>query len=288
MGLINMYGKILKVSNNDLRGNVDDRIAAVYAAFKHVKYMNNYVIFSFVGEYSSNKLYVGSVHMKEKSLVTFEVRNDELEYINKFVTDYMNNTLNPSEYEIIDISNMEKIEIISSTEEDFNGLETLDKMSIKREVKVEEVVEKNRKPIFLYFLLVFMILLLIGVTYLYLNPDLLQVNMKKLDCTMDGFDRKVELNYTSTANAKFNEKDRLISLDRIDTYKFTDENTYNEFKQNNKENTYFNIDGNFKYDDSTLELKLIHSDNLVIDDYEEVYNYLKSKGYSCIEGTYNE
>ena len=288
MGLIYMYGKILKVSNNDLRGNVDDRVVAVYAVFKHVKYMNNYVIFSFAGEYDKNKLYVGSVHMKEKSLVTFEVRNDELDYINKFVTDYMNNTVNPSEYEMIDISNMEKIEIISYTEEDFNGLDVLDKMTIKRENIVVQEEVNERKPIILYVLLVIMILLLVGITYLYLNPDLLKVELKELNCTMEEYDRKVELNYDSVAYAKFDSKDRLISLDREDTYKFDDISEYFDFKDNSKENIYFNISGSYKYDDDNKELKLIYNDNLVIYDYEEVLNYLKSKGYSCIEGTYNE
>ena len=42
-----MYGKVLKIANNDLYGNVDDRKVSVFAVFTHIKYMNKYIIFSF-------------------------------------------------------------------------------------------------------------------------------------------------------------------------------------------------------------------------------------------------
>ena len=35
-----MNGKILKISNNDLYGNVDDRKVSVYAMFNHLKYIS--------------------------------------------------------------------------------------------------------------------------------------------------------------------------------------------------------------------------------------------------------
>ena len=283
-----MIGKILKVSNNDLKGNVDDRQAAVYAAFKHVKYMNRYIIYSFIGEYNKNKLYVGSVHLKEDSLVVFEVRNEELEYINKFVTDLMNNQIDPAEYEIIDISNMDKIELVSSSEEDFTGLNQLDAMTIKREAAQVVVEEpKKKKPVILYILLVFFILLLGGLTYFYLNPNMFEVELKQLDCTMTGYDKEVALSYKSNAIAKFNRYDEIASYSRVDIYKFKTEEEYNEFKDNKKEEEYFK-DMKYEYNDSNLELKIIYDDNFVIFAYDEVAKYLKSKGFSCIEGIYYE
>ena len=46
-----MMGKILKVSANDVYGKVDERKVVVFSVFEHTKYMNNYVIFAFDGEY---------------------------------------------------------------------------------------------------------------------------------------------------------------------------------------------------------------------------------------------
>ena len=284
----NMIGKILKVSNNDLKGNVDDRRAAVYAAFKHVKYMNRYIVYSFVEEYAKNKLYVGSVHLKDKSLVVFEVRQEELAYINKFVTDLMNNQLDSNEYEIIDISNMEKIELVSSTEEDFTGLVALDKLTIEPDVVETPVLEpKKKKPIFLYFLLLFFILLLGGVTYLYLNPNVFDVELKMLDCTTSGYNKKMEASYKSGVIAKFDKRDELINSEINDVYKFKSEEVYKEFKDNNGEEEYFR-DAKYEYNDDDFELKVVHENDLAIISYEEVLKYLKSKGYSCIEGIYNE
>ena len=283
-----MYGKILKVSNNDLSGNVDDRQVAVYAAFKHNKYMNRYIIFSFVGEYGKQKLYVGSVHLKTNSLVVFAVRNDELNYINKFINDYLNNMVDANEYEIIDITAMEKIELVSFSEEDCNYLSVLDQMSIQRKNAPLREEVKNKTPVFLYVLLGFFILLLSGITYIYLNPSILEADLKELNCTMTGYDKKLELNYQSKALVKFDKNDLLISYDREEVYKFADLEEYQEFKYGNKENTYFSEGNSYKYDDDSLELKIIYEDKLIIDNYQEVYNYLKNRGFSCIEGIYHE
>ena len=55
-----------------------------------------------------------------------------------------------------------------------------------------------------------------------------------------------------------------------------------------KENELGISNGGYKYDDENFELRIITNDSLIIEDYDEVYQYLKSEGYSCIEGIYNE
>ena len=76
-----MAGKILKIVSNDLYGNVDERKIVVFACFLHTKYMNNYVVFSFLGEYDKKKICYGSVHIKDNSLVIFSVKNNVKKYI---------------------------------------------------------------------------------------------------------------------------------------------------------------------------------------------------------------
>ena len=105
-----MNGKILRISANDLYGNVDEREVAVFAAFTHKKYMNKYVIFTFKDEYQKNKLYYGSVHLKENSIVTFSITDDNKKHVDKFIESYLNNQVDPKEYEIIDISKIDKVE----------------------------------------------------------------------------------------------------------------------------------------------------------------------------------
>ena len=88
-----MNGKILKIVSNDLYGNVDERKVVVFACFEDLKYMNNYVIFSFDGDYNKNKLYYGSIHLKEDSLVIFSVKEDTKKYIDKFLSEYNSDKL---------------------------------------------------------------------------------------------------------------------------------------------------------------------------------------------------
>lgn len=282
-----MNGKVLKISNNDLNGNNDDRKIAVFAAFIHKKYMNKYAIFAFENELDKKKLAFGSIHLKNDSLVTFDVRPNEKDFINTFVSQYLDNKIDESEYEIIDISNISKIELVSYGQEDFDKLADLDKLSIKRVVNNEEVDNKKGYGM-LYFIIMVLILLLGGITYLYFNPDLFDVELKQLNCSKEGFNETVELNYTSEAELKFNRKDEIDTFNKIDTYTFNNEEDYLNFKDNNEESKYFNISGAYKYNDNKLELKLIYTDKLVIYKYDEVLKYLENNGYTCVEGTYNE
>lgn len=282
-----MNGKVLKISNNDLNGNNDERKIAVFAAFIHKKYMNKYAIFAFENELDKKKLAFGSIHLKNDSLVTFDVRPNEKDFINTFVSQYLDNKIDESEYEIIDISNISKIELVSYGQEDFDKLADLDKLSIKRVVNNEEADNKKGYGM-LYFIIMVLILLLGGITYLYFNPDLFDVELKQLNCSKEGFNETVELNYTSEAELKFNRKDEIDTFHKIDTYTFNNEEDYLNFKGNNEESKYFNINGAYKYNDNKLELKLIYTDKLVIYKYDEVLKYLENNGYTCVEGTYNE
>jgi len=283
-----MIGKIVKISSNDLYGNVDDRKVVIFATFTHVKYMNKYVIFSFKDEYDKKKLYYGSVHFKENSLVIFSVKEDIIIYIDNFLNQYLTGNIDRNEYEILNISNINKAELVSYNQKDFDKLIELENLSIVKEKKVEEHIHKNKKPIFLYIILVVLILFLIGLTYLYLNPEAFSVELKQLSCTKEEYNQKLEMNYTSTKEIKFNEQDNIKNIEVVDVYTFSDRDYYFEFKENNKQNEYFNLDGGYKYDDSNLELRLIYEERTIMNNYNEIFNYLKKEGYSCIEGKYYE
>lgn len=283
-----MYGKILKISNNDLYGNVDDRKIAVYAAFVHNKYMNRYVIFSYLDEYNKKKLYFGSLHLKDKSIVVFSIKdNNMINAVNKFINDYVNGSVDINEYQILDISSIEKIELVSFNDMDFEYLQRLDEISIRR-TKVAAIEEKRRRPVILYVLVLINIGLIGWLAFSYFYPDYFKVDLKKLDCTMNEYNKKVELNYESSISVKFNKDNKFNGMEKVDTYKFNSFEDYSLFKNNNKENELSTSNGGYKYDDDNLELRIITNDSLIIEDYDEVYQYLKSEGYSCIEGIYNE
>ena len=281
-----MAGKILKVSANDVYGKVDERVAVVFACFEHTKYMNNYVIFSFLGEYDKNKLCYGSIHMKKDSVVIFSVKDNVKQYIDEFINEYENNKID--NYKILDISDKEKVEIVSYNEMDYNKLQLLDDMSIVREVKQEVVVEKEKQPVFLYFMLFILISFAVGLTLLYFKPELFSVKYKQLVCTNNLYDNEMDLYYDIEKNIKFNKDDNVVSIDVVRYYAFLDSNSYYDFKDNNKYIEYFNKGEGYKFIDDSLQFRVIYQESSVIDDYDEMKTYLNREGFSCKEVFYEK
>lgn len=277
-----MHGKILKVVSNDLYGNATDKKVAVFVCFNHLKYMNKYIMFTYMGEYDKNILYYGSIYEKGKTIVIFKVRKEEEEYINKFREDYLNDIVNDKEYQILDIGMMEGVEIVSSTEVEYDKLSLLDKKSIQRLNNIEAEENNNKKPVFLYVLLVILIVLLGGITYLYFTDDG-SSNDKKLVCSIDKYDNTVMVNYKEERNILYNKKNKIVSITINDKYIFDDVDKYNEFKDNKKEQECFKKDGTFKYDDNLLMLMISYKGDSVIDNIGEMKSYLESEGYSCKE-----
>ena len=283
-----MNGKVLKISSNDLYGNVDDRRVVIFAAFNHVRYMNKYVIFTFEGEFNKKKLYYGSLHLKDNSLVVFSVNDATKKFIDAFVDSYLAGNVDPREYSLIDISNTSKVELVSYNERDFDFLNELDKMSIIRVDTVNNENTSGKRHIFLYFLLILMFTLLGGISYLYFFPEKFTTEYNMLECQAELNNQEINMNYASKRVFKFGKEDKLKSLDVIDTYTFNNSNDYFDFKENHYETRYFNINGNYEYDDNNLNLKLIYTENSIIDNFTELKSYMKSEGYKCQEGTYYE
>lgn len=277
-----MHGKILKVVSNDLYGNATDKKVVVFVCFNHLKYMNKYIMFTYMDEYDKNILYYGSIYEKGKTIVIFKVRKEEEGYINKFREDYLNDIVNDKEYQILDISMMEGVEIVSFTEVEYDKLSLLDKKSIQRLNNIETEENNNKKPVFLYVLLVILIVLLGGITYLYFTDDG-SSNDKKLVCSIDKYDNTVMVNYKEERNILYNKKNKIVSITINDKYIFDDVDKYNEFKDNKKEQEYFKKDGTFKYDDNLLMLMISYKGDSVIDNIGEMKSYLESEGYSCKE-----
>lgn len=280
-----MFGKVLKISSNDLYGNVDDRVVRLYACFKHIKYNNNYVIFSFEGD--TKKLYFGSVHMKKNSLVIFSVKDNIKDYIMSFIDEYINSKLN--EFKLIDIKDIDKVELVSSNDIDYDNLLTLDELSIPKAVVKEEIKVKENKHTFLYLLVVFLVLLAIGLTVVYFNPEWFIVKYNVLECVNNRlYDEELELYYDINENVIFDTDNKVSKIDVIRTYTFLEVDDYFEFKNNNSQDNYFNYDGEYKYIDNELKIKIFYEETSVIDDYDEMFTYLKRKGFSCVEKEYEK
>lgn len=284
-----MNGKIVKISSNDLYGNVDDRSIAVFAAFNHKKYMNKYVIFTYEGEFDKKKLYYGSLHLKKNAMVVFSVTEANKKIINEFIDCYMNNTINPKDFVILDIDKVEKAEIVSSNEMDFDKLEEIDKKSIKRVQKVEEEEEIPKVGrIFLYIVLLIMFILLGGVTYLYFFPEKFMTEYKQIECKSFPINTELRMKYRSFKVFKLDKSLAIGEANVTDTYTFENSNDYFDFKDNHKESDYFHVVGEYQYDDKALTLTLTYNEEAPADNYDDLTSYMKAEGYECNDGKYYE
>ena len=153
---------------------------------------------------------------------------------------------------------------------------------------LENPLIKIFEKYFLYVLLFIMIILLIGVTYLYFNPSILDVTYKELTCEKELYNNKIDMAYQKNIDIKFDKSDKPKKMLAEEIYKFTTKNEYYDFKIGEKQNEYFTKVGEYKYDDENQELKVFYNEDTIIDNYDALYRYLKREGYTCQEGTYNE
>ena len=245
--------------------------------------MNNYAVFV-INEDKNKKLCYGSIHFKKNSLVIFSVKDNVKKYIDGFLEEYLSDKLD--EYKILDMDKVEKVELVSYNEMEYDKIDILDSKSISR-VKVEdEVVEK--KPVLVYLLILVLLLFGIGITVLYFMPDLFTIKYKGLDCTNNIYDNEIGLNYDIDKDIRFDKDDKVSSISVVRTYTFLDSNSYYEFKDNNTQNIYFNNGEGYKYIDDELKFRLFYEEESVIDDYEEMLVYLNREGFSCVEREYEE
>ena len=280
-----MNGKVLKIVSNDLYGNVDDRSVVVFACFCHTKYMNNYVVFAVKGEYGKKKICYGSVHLKNNSLVIFSVKDNIRKYIEDFLSEYLLDRLD--NFTILNIDNVEKVELVSCSDMDCDNLLELEEKSIP---KLDDIEDNNvsKKPIFLYFLLICLVLFGIGLTIIYFNPKLVGIKYRQLVCNNSLYDKELMLNYDVEYDIKFDDKDKLNSIDVNKIYIFLESDVYYDFKDNNRFEEYFNNGEAYKFIDSELKFKVMYQKTSVIDSYDEMLVYMKKEGFSCIEKEYEK
>ena len=279
-----MTGKILKVSSNDLYGNTDDRFVTLLACFEHTKYMNKYAVF--IINNNLNKLCYGSVHFKKNSLVVFSVNDSIKKHINSFLDEYLRDDL--KEFKLLDVDKVGKIELISHNEMEYENIYLLKEKAIPTVTVDAPVEEKEKKPIFLYFLLFILVSLAVFVTVLYFKPDMFSVKYNGLECINNLYDQNMKLNYSIIKNIKFKENNKVDNISVVKTYTFLDSDSYYNFKDSEEYNNYFTNGEAYKFVDAELKLKLFYDELSVIDDYDEMFVYMKREGFNCVAYEYEK
>ena len=279
-----MIGKTLKMVNNDLSGVSDTRYINVFCCFRDMKYGNEYLIFCYFGEYANNVLYCGSVHFKDNSLVVFSIKKENEKIVLDFINRLLSNSYS-SMYQILDIRNMLKLEIVSSNslEMDHTVIEKLDVLSIPNKKEEELAKEREKKPIFLYVLLVLLIILFLGALYFYFNMDKYEKKAIVLNCTTNLYNEDIDVWYTSDMVINFELDDVTVkNIMEVNTYNFTMDE-YNAIVNYEDIEELF-MGYTITNDKDNYRLILKRDISTIINTYREIREFYEKKGYVCQEG----
>lgn len=282
-----MIGKILKIKDVNMSFNQKEKNIVVFACFSHVKYNENYIIFTNKDEYGKGILYYGTIHTKDNTIIIFDVKQDKENVIFDFINKLTSN-FNYAEYKVIDITNFTQAEIISNNEKNVGSdfLTKLDNLTIEKP-KVDLILDEKKETLaYLYFTLIVFIILLFGAIYIYINRDIYLKRYENVACTLNNVDDELNANYSEKIYLRFNQKSELTTIKHNISYEFYNKKDYNNFKYNNMWIEY-DID-KYKFDDDKLMFIYNNTDNVddnykLITSYDEVISYYEELGYKCFK-----
>jgi len=272
-----MNGKVLRVFNTDVNGKEDEREVLMFAMFNHKKYMNKYAIFTIKNSKETNKLYYGSIFLKENTVVIFNIKEELKSVILEFIEEYTKN--NFQEFELLDSSKYEKIELVNYNEMEYKDINTLYHLSFPQ-VEEKKEVKKKKSPLSTIMTLLIIIAIPV-IIYFYIQNE----NNKKtiLKCNLSSYSYEVNLDYEIDKIITFDKKKMIESINVTETYMFPSQEEYYNFKNENKHYEYFDIKGSYKYIDEERILKIFYEETTVARNYEQIKSILEKEKYICKE-----
>lgn len=285
---MNMKGLEISTTNSDLIVKHEEVRYRLFVMFKDIKYGTKYIIFT---DMEGDKLYFGSPLVNQEKLVIMKFKDiRDQDNVKEFTWKYLNNE-GTSNYEIIEIPNITKLEVI-----DYNTLdvkkEFIDKLNDiffkeeEVEIKKEEIVENKKNNKFsLVFIIIFIIFLILGGYYLYNNKELIYGKNIYVSCTKKYNVDDIKVNASEVVELTFSNSKVLKSHTKEIDYVFIDSDIYYNFKEKNLEYKYFKEEGSKKYIDEEKKFLLFINydinDNTIPNGYDEIFTYYTNLNYNC-------
>jgi len=283
-----MKGLKISVTNSDLVLKQEERLIKLFVIFKDNKYGTKYIIFT---DSASRELYYGSPLINNNKMIIMKFKDikDE-EMVKEFVWNYLNDK-STSNFEIIEIPQIDKLEIIDNNTLEVKDeyIEKLDNIFFKEEtLEVQEEVKvkpkKSKGPIL--FALILILAGVGGFLYLKNNPELIYGKDIFVECRINYDIKELESSVNEIVTLTFNNSQVLKKHEKEITYSFDNNDKYYEFKEKNLNYQYVKESGAEKFIDEELTYKLFVDYNLGKDytlprDYDELYDYYKNNDYSC-------
>lgn len=291
-----MKGKELKVIELNKTIDTKEHKLEVYAVFKDIKYGNTYAIYKDNFDSTNDILHYASSHFKEDTLVLLDIKNiDYVEEIVKEITWDLVNGKENNKFEILDLSKIEKAEIISSNDIKVKDevLVILKEKNIPKTKKEIEAMMPPKKMATSKKILItgFSIVFLVIVVFFIVNRDIFEPSTYTLKCTKTSTDNSLNATIDTTDNLVFNKENNLLLKRSITMiYTFNSKEDYDEYK---KLGLYYKIEPvvsgaimTYNGDDSTntftiTEDMTTEKEYFEPTNYNEVLERMEYYNYTC-------
>ncbi len=289
-----MKGKELKVI--DLEKKIDKEIHTlyVYAVFKDLKYGNIYAIYKDNNDITNDVLHYAGTHFKGDTLVLLNVK--EVNKVEEMVKEFTWNIYNDKEntnYEMLDISSLNKAEIISSntiTVKD-EVINTLTKKLIPKKKDDPSLLKPLISSSTKILIRGFSLALLVVVIFYFVNKDEL-FKEETITVICNKKDVLEDINASEDRNDTFifNSEKKLLTRTVNIKYTFNDSNSYTEYKQlglyykyeplvSSSEIEYVNDDVNNTF--TIIEHAKTETEYFEPTNYDEVLERMAYYTYTC-------
>lgn len=275
-----MIGKQIRLNDYKFTYGRETIYLNVYGAFKNKKNGNKYVIYS----YDNNRLYFGSLFIRNKEIIVMIPKEDESEIVKKFTYSILDNKLS-DDFEVISLDDIDSIEIIDETLCDFNvDMSKLYDITIPKPKVEKEEIKPNKKISIasIFFVLLFVVIIL----FFFVNPEVIFGKNKEYSCTKSYLHDELPASVNEEVVLVFNGKDNINSIDVKTDYVFSDAQYYKDFKDKSYFYNYFKEGDTYKFEDTTYTYRLFskidtNEDYFMPSKLDDLVSYYRNNGYEC-------
>ena len=298
-----MYGKVMKVSEYELKFGQREQFVDVFGCFKYLKNGNSYVIYSNVNEIGHGKVRYGLFH-KDKSkgkIVSLEPKVGDSEIVKEFIWKLVNSQ-ELNYYEIIPIDDIDKIEIISNDTLNLkiDVLEKLKDITIPKKEFINQVeVKKNTHPVLKFILC--LLILVVGIASFLFSYNIGEYlgYGEQITCVKKYSYDELEADIENTVTVYYNRDGKMARLVDNKAYIF---NTYEEYYKFKEQGEYFKYQpANLGDDSNTSGISFDDENNIfrtivnikndseyyigdvkIEENIDKDYNNLTNDGFICV------
>ncbi len=288
------YGKKVMIKDYQFNFGGNNSEYYVFACFKYHGEIFAIYANTVNPEY---KLFYGSAHITNDILVVLGTMNPkEVDSIKNFIVKLINNQ-DISEYEIISLDKVNRIEIIGANDFPLKKdiIDKLIDISIpKDDTKKEDVVLIKTDPVkkkkySKFIALILFIIIGFGGAFVYLNREIIFGSEKEVICVKQ-LDNAYNATVDQTILFKFNNQDVLTGYTMTNLYTFETDEDYQDFSLAGR---YFHIFDNVSSDMLTLvpnvenkTYQVGYTMSPLVDyfgptEYYSVFDYYETDGYTC-------